>query len=139
MTERGIESRWGYLLKRVQHDLRGRIDSALAALDLTASQYAVLTNLEEAHGLSNAELARRSFVTPQTMIRIVTRLQQRGLVSRTSRHGNARVLDTELTEAGRSAVAAGHVIVDKVEAEMSARLTADERTTFTELLGKLVR
>jgi len=55
--------RLGYQLKRTQHALRLRMDEALHALGLTAPQYAVLSILEEAPRLSNADLARRSFVT----------------------------------------------------------------------------
>src|SRR6516162_4869510 len=40
---------------------------ARPALREPVAQYAVLTALEEEPGLSNADLARRAFVTPQTM------------------------------------------------------------------------
>lgn len=138
MTGPGLDRRWGYLLKRVQADFRARMDSALALADLTASQYAALANLEDQPGLSNAELARRSFVTPQTMIRIVAGLEQRGLVTRRPRPGNGRVLDTELTGAGRSAVAHGHRIVRSIEAEMTSRLTESEHADLVDLLAKLL-
>jgi DNA-binding MarR family transcriptional regulator len=138
MTDHKLATRWGYLLKHVQADLRTRMDAALGDVGLTASQYAALANLEEAPGLSNAELARRSFVTPQTMVRIVTALEQRGLVVRTPRPGNARILDAELTRAGRAAVLAGRDVVGTVEREMSDRLTSEQQATLVDLLTALL-
>lgn len=114
------------------------MDAALSDVDLTASQYAALANLEEVPGLSNAELARRSFVTPQTMVRIVAALEEDGLVERAPRSGNARILDTHLTDAGRVALSAGHGVVRVVEQEMSRRLTADQQATLVDLLNDLL-
>src|ERR1700722_9693573 len=83
MKSRGLEDdRIGYLLKRVQHSLRSRMDKVLESKGLTTPQYAVLSFLENEPGASSAELARRSFVTPQTMIRIVENLETLGLIRR---------------------------------------------------------
>ena len=57
----------GYLLKRAQAALHAAMAAALHEHGATLAQYAVLTALDEEPGLSNAELARRAFVTPQTM------------------------------------------------------------------------
>ena len=54
----------GYQLKRLQSLLRARMDAALDERGLTTPQYAALSAIEAAPGLSNAALARRSFVTP---------------------------------------------------------------------------
>jgi hypothetical protein len=76
MKSRGFEDdRIGYLLKRVQFRLRSQMDKVLESKGLTTPQYAVLSFLEHEPGASSAELARRSFVTPQTMIRIVENLE----------------------------------------------------------------
>ncbi|MCB0010217.1 MAG: MarR family transcriptional regulator, partial [Anaerolineales bacterium] len=71
----------GYLIKRAQHALRLTIDNALAALGLTLPQYIALVHIQNEAGISNAELARRAFVTPQTMHRVVTGLAERGLLA----------------------------------------------------------
>ena len=57
----------GYKLKQTQHSLRLRMDEALKTFDLTTPQYAVLAQLELRPGISNAALARSSFITAQTM------------------------------------------------------------------------
>ena len=68
------------MIKRAQQALRNAIDPALSDLELTTAQYAALYNLRRHPGASNAELARLSFVTPQTMVRIVSGLERAGLV-----------------------------------------------------------
>jgi DNA-binding MarR family transcriptional regulator len=62
-----VTDRLGYLLKRAQAALHAGMAGALREHGATLAQYAVLTDLDEEPGLSNAGLARRSFVTPQTM------------------------------------------------------------------------
>jgi DNA-binding MarR family transcriptional regulator len=71
------ENEVGYLIKRVQQALRGVLDSILAGSGLTMAQYAVLYNLAHSPGASNAELARLSFRTPQTTIRLVRGLERK--------------------------------------------------------------
>ena len=62
---------FGYIFKCTQLVLCGAMDDALATVDLTTPQYAALSELSKEQGLSNAELARRCFVTPQTMHQIL--------------------------------------------------------------------
>jgi DNA-binding MarR family transcriptional regulator len=119
-----MEGRVGYALKRAQAALRGMMDTALAGHALTTAQYAALAALEADPGLSNAELARRSFVTPQTMIQVLALLERDGLVERSP--GRGRVLETRLTAEGAARVAAAHATVEGIEARMLAGLDADD-------------
>jgi hypothetical protein len=68
----------GYSLKRLQQAVRTHMDAGLARHGLTAPRYAVLALLAAEPGMSNAELARRSFVTAPTMIRIMTSWRTKG-------------------------------------------------------------
>ncbi|MBB3441107.1 MarR family transcriptional regulator [Sinorhizobium sp. B11] len=106
----------GYALKRAQQALRGHLDNELRNIGLTTPQYSVLAGLEFNAGLSSAELARRAFVTAQTMQSIIATLERDGLVKRTAHPVHGRVLTTELTPDGRSALRAAHEIVAKAEA-----------------------
>ena len=67
-------ARVGYLIKRAQTVLHDAMADALGSLDLTVTQFAVLTFLDEEPGLSNADLARRTFVTPQSMHAVLQEL-----------------------------------------------------------------
>ena len=72
----GVMDRPGYLLKRAQAALHAGMAGALREHGATLAQYAVLTALDEEPGLSNAGLARRAFVTPQTMNQVLLELEQ---------------------------------------------------------------
>jgi len=126
--------RTGYLLKRAQSAFRLKMDDALAGLEISTAQYAVLAALDEAPGLSNAELARRSFVTPQTMIRIVSDLENRQLIERQPRSTNARVLAATITGDGESRLARAHTLVADIESTMMAGMGASEAKALQRLL-----
>lgn len=121
MTDRSAQ-KVGYQLKRTQHALRLRMDDAVRDVGLTTPQYAVLSLLETAPGMSNADLARRAFVTPQTMNAIVTKLETAGLLARQPHPTHGRVQTTLLTERARQILAMAHPLVDVVEQRMLAGL-----------------
>ena len=106
-SENGDKPMWdpyatiGFALKQAQQALRTRMDSRLREIGLTTPQYAVLAFLEIEAGASNAMLARRAFVTPQTMQAILVALERSGFIARTPhpKHGRAQI--TELTVSGR--------------------------------------
>ncbi len=129
-----MDDRIGYMLKRVQAALRGQLEQVLQPLGVTAPQYAVLAALARQPGLANAELARRAFVTPQTMVRIVATLEARGLLERTAHPSHGRLLPASLTRKGGRAVAAGQAGVAEVEGRMLAELGEEERRQLLDLL-----
>lgn len=89
-----------------------------AGLGLTTAQYAALYNLRRHPGASSAELARLSFVTPQTMVRIVSGLERAGLVRRAPSPAHRRVLQARLTSKGASALRQAQQRVDAIHAHM---------------------
>lgn len=125
MSSQGVGSRMGdpfatigFALKMAQQALRTHLDAALQQIGLTTPQYAVLTFLEVEPGASNAALARRAFVTPQTMQAILVALERAGLISRTPHPEHGRVQTTELTARGREALEAASGIVADAEARL---------------------
>ena len=96
----------GYLLKRAQATLNAAMTGVLREHGATLAQYAVVTALDEEPGLSNAGLARRAFVTPQTMNQVLRELEQKGWVARHPDPAHARILQADLTPAGRTALRA---------------------------------
>lgn len=124
--------RFGYELKRAQHALRVEMDAALRRVGLTTPQYAALAVLEGESGLSGAELARRCFVTPQTMNGIVVNLENAGLLERRPHLGHGRVLQAYLTEEGEAMVSRAHAPIEAIEGRMLAGVGEEER-------GRLLR
>lgn len=126
--------RVGYELKRAQHGLRLQMDEALRAVGLTTPQYATLALVEADPGLSSAELARRAFVTPQTMNAIVVNLEAAGFLERRPHPTHGRTREARLTERGRDALVRAHPLVEAIERRMLADLDAAGRQQLLETL-----
>lgn len=135
MSETNIlGGRVGYELKRVQHGLRSRMDGELRGLGLTTPQYAAMSVLGDSPGISGAELARRSFVTAQTMNQILANLEKRNLIEKRPHPEHGRVLQTYLTEKGEALASSAHREVEAAEEQMLERLNSEERKKLLETL-----
>lgn len=131
-----VAKRFGYALKRAQHALRMSMDEVLQPIGLTMAQYAVMCALEAEPGLSNARLARASFVTAQTMQGVLANLERAGVVERTPDPGNARILRGTLSNKGNSVLADAHRAVAVVEARMVASVGSRVIGEMSEALFK---
>jgi DNA-binding MarR family transcriptional regulator len=132
-----VERRVGYAVKRLQHALRSAMDEALAPLGLTTAGYAALAALGEAApaALSNAELARRCFVTPQTMNEVAAGLVRAGLAERQADPEDRRLVRLGLTGTGAAALERAHLAAAAVEARMLTRLDPDRRRDLATALA----
>ena len=125
----------GFALKQAQQALRTRLDAGLREIGLTTAQYAVLAFLKVEAGASNAALARRAFVTPQTMQAILVALERARFIARSPHPDHGRVQTTELTGRGRQALQAASEIVADVEARLrNATAPFDPQAVTTMLL-----
>ncbi len=129
-----LAGRVGYELKRVHHGLRSRMDGELRGLGLTTPQYAAMSVLKDFPGISGAELARRSFVTAQTMNQILANLEKRNLVEKCPHPEHGRVLQAYLTEQGEALTVNAHREVEGIEERMLERLGEEEREKLLETL-----
>lgn len=111
-----------YMVKRLELAIRARMDVALRPFGLSTVQFTALTALRARDGLSSAQLARRSFVTPQTMNEMVHSLERRGLIARRQAPGNRRVLLLTLTDSGQELLAQCDPLVEAIEREMLAAI-----------------
>lgn len=126
----------GYLLKKTQHALRLQMDEELKKMNLTTPQYAVLAHLEKEKGISNAQLARRSFITAQTMHGIVSNLEGRGLVKRFKDPNHGRVLCTQITTKGLTSLKNAHIVIQKTEKQMMASISSKNQSVLKHLLSE---
>ena len=110
------------------------MDAALQSLGLTTPQYEVLSALNAQPGLSGAALARRCFVTPQTITGVIRNLETAGLVARAADPENRRVMQTRLTAQGADVVTRAQALVAAIEERMLADLDRAEREALADLL-----
>ncbi|SKB85408.1 MarR family transcriptional regulator [Luteibacter sp. 22Crub2.1] len=127
----------GYALKMAQQALRTRMDAGLREIGLTTPQYAVLTYLKNEAGASNATLARRAFVTPQTMQGILVALERADLIVRTADPDHGRVQKTELTAAGLDALDAASGIAADAERRLREASAPEDPQAVAALLLRL--
>jgi DNA-binding MarR family transcriptional regulator len=124
----------GYLVKRAQAAIHICLEEIVSAHGLAIPQYVVLSLLAETPGLANADLARRAFVTPQSMNEVLKQLESTGLVERRRNPANARILNAYLTRTGARKWSAMGGQVLELEARLLSGLTSDERQTLNRAL-----
>ena len=129
-----MEPRLSYLIGRLDRGLRRRLAAAVEPAGLTLPAYVALSVLRAQDGLSNAQLARRSLVTPQSMSEALTQLVDRGYVRRRADPDHGRIIRTELTEAGSRARERGDPAGDEVEPEKLGAHHAHEVATLRNAL-----
>jgi DNA-binding MarR family transcriptional regulator len=121
-----VESRVGYLVYRLERRLRFRLDQAMAAHDVSVTEYLTLSVLRNHDGMSSAQLARWAFVTPQAMNLVISSLERRGFIKRTESAANRRVLEASVTPRGRKVLNRCEASMDTIEADMLADLPASD-------------
>ena len=129
-----MEPRLSYVIGRLDRVLSRRLSAAVEPAGLTLPAYTALSVLRAQDGLSNARLARRSLVTPQSMSEVLSQLVEQGYVRRLAEPGHGRVIRIELTKAGSRALERCDRAVDEVEREMLGDLDAAEAASLRDAL-----
>lgn len=102
-----------------------------------AGQEWVLQALQESSPRTNAELAAWSGCEPPTVTNTVAKLQAAGLLTRTRRATDARVVDVSLTELGRERVGQVDQAWIALAEDTAGDLSEDEVAELTEVLERL--
>jgi DNA-binding MarR family transcriptional regulator len=116
-----------YVVGRVDRALRRQLGAGLNQIGLTIPQYTALSVLNARSGLSNAQLARRSLITPQSALKLIAALERDGLVTRAPDPDHGRILRTVLTPRGKHVLAECDQVARAVESEMLSQLSGAER------------
>lgn len=125
-----------YLVKQLELAIRSIMDERLRPHGLTTLQYTALSVLAQRDDLSSAQLARRSFVRPQTMHQMIQALAERGLVERRADPGNRRVLLVGLSQDGLRLLRECEPLVRDIEDRMLAGMPDEQRESFRGALAQ---
>jgi DNA-binding MarR family transcriptional regulator len=128
-----------YLLRQTQLLIYAEMIERLKGFDLTPAQYMVLSLSSNQGGLSSAELARRSHITPQSMNEIIAALDRKGLVKRREDPDNRRILRVAVNKDGSRLLAECNKQIDKMEAEIFGCFDDTELVAFRALHTKVLR
>lgn len=129
----------GYRLKLAQHALHRRMEEALRPSGLTPAQYAVLAELNVRPDQTNADLADRAFITPQSMQGVLARLEAMGLVERRqdTKHGRRQL--ARLTPKGHAKAETANIEVMRVEEQLEAAVSPGSLQEAVGLMERLYR
>lgn len=99
---RGVPAtkRLNYTVYRLARSLNRAAENTALAHGITLPQLLILQVLGEGRPLSNAQIARRTFVSSQASHSVSRELLDRQLIEHVDRPGNRRVRMIRLTEAG---------------------------------------
>jgi DNA-binding MarR family transcriptional regulator len=132
--------RISYVVARLERAIRRGINERVKPYGLTTLQYTTLSVLRrQGRPLSNAQLARRAYMTPQAMSEVIEALEQKGLIERTPHPNHRRVYPAVLTSQGRKVLASCDTAVDELEEAMLHDLDARQRAALVDGLTTAVR
>ncbi|MFT3735117.1 MAG: MarR family transcriptional regulator [Rhodocyclaceae bacterium] len=125
-----FEESLGYLIGKLRGLMALALDEELADLDISSAQSIVLMRLSLHPGLPAARLCRFGGYDTGAMTRMIDKLEDKGLVARQRSATDRRVIELNLTDAGRTLVAAlperfcrvGNVLMADFEADEVAQL-----------------
>lgn len=122
------------LIKETQVILHQRMDEVLRPLGLSVPQYACLQALHDTPGITGSELARRAFVSRQSMNVLLQGLERRGLIERSDDPGPRRERATALTASATALIGHARAEVATVAATMTGDLAASDLVQLRTLL-----
>ena len=107
-----------YMIARVDRIIQKLLSERLKALDITLPQFTALSVLVAKGSLSNAKLAERSFIKPQSTNKILQDLLNQGWISKTSDPSHGRRILIDVTPQGFEKLQACRELVKDLEQTM---------------------
>jgi DNA-binding MarR family transcriptional regulator len=131
--------RISYAIARLHQLVFSSVSELAARQGLTALQFTTLSVLSR-HGapLSSSQLARRSFMTAQSMHEVIHRLEGEGLIERNPHPEHGRKLPASLTAKGRRVLSTCEAALADFEAQMLKGFSKADRTAFSRLVKAAV-
>ena len=117
-----LNQRLGYFARRLQVWIFQDFINRLSAIDLSPAQFSVLVVISGNEGLSQSELAATLGIERARLVRLLHRLEQRGLTQRLPSSADGRRHALRLTREGERQLARAKALSDQHEAGVMKRL-----------------
>ncbi|RVV98119.1 MarR family transcriptional regulator [Mesobaculum littorinae] len=127
-----------FMLRIAQVTVYDRIFSAEADLPLKLGEHTVLKVVGDNPGARQGAIADKLMIKWSHMTKVVSGLEERGLVERYVPPQDRRSVFLRLTDAGRHVVADMNLRLDALDAGATAALDADDRAELLRLLHKIL-
>lgn len=128
----------GWTLVQTSHRVGRRLQEVFAGAGLTAHQFGVLVQLTVEPGVSQAALARKILITPQSMGELLNQLDTLGLITRVPIRARGTAARVGLSDAGRAALETTYPQVGAANAPDALGLTSTEASTLNAILHKMI-
>ena len=140
MTHFSLDDSHGYLINLAAQRLRYELHQSFQAkgYDVTPEQWAVLNRLWEEDGLSQVELAERTFKDKPGTTRILNLLEKKKIVVRRPDEHDGRVLRVFLTKTGKDLQAKLIPCAEEVLAKSGRNLTKEQLSQFKRTLHQML-
>jgi DNA-binding MarR family transcriptional regulator len=140
MTDFRLDDSYGYLINLAAQRLKYELHQTFQAkgYDITPEQWAVLNRLWEEDGLSQVELAERTFKDKPSTTRILNLLEKKGIALRRPDENDGRVLRVFLTKAGRDLKDKLIPCAQEVLAKSGKSLTKEDLAQFKRTLNRIL-
>jgi DNA-binding MarR family transcriptional regulator len=132
--KRGALGHLAYLLRQASAAVRLKHERAFAELDVTLPQFSVLTMIAAYQSVSGADLARLTFLTPQTVNVITRNLVKRGAIMRQPDAMHGRIIRLQITELGRRLLKTCRSRADRIEAGLTTALSPSQERVVRDWL-----
>ncbi len=129
-----IDERLGYFIRRLQVWIFQDFIRRLSSLDISPAQFSVLAVIAANVGLSQAELSATLGIERARLVRLLHRLESRGLTQRLPSSADGRRHALRLTREGQRVLARAKSLSDQHEAGLIKRLGAERYTMLMETM-----
>jgi DNA-binding MarR family transcriptional regulator len=127
-----------HLLHRVSQCAEEIFRAQMQENELTPRQLAVLGAVAEKAGLNQTDIVERTGIDRSTLTDVMRRLSRKGLLERRRTKQDARAYAVELTYAGRRVLRAAVPLAEKIDQQIMAVLSPDERDIFIRLVQSVI-
>ncbi len=133
-----LEDRPGFLIRRLHQIHLALFAEECAPFGITPVQFSIMTVAGAQPGLEQVALAHEVGVDRTTLTNVLTRLEKRGLITRTAVPTDKRVKRVSLTAEGQATLQRMAGAAERAHARTIAALAPAERAAFLTALRDLV-
>lgn len=132
-------SRPGHLIRRLNQISMALFLEETAPLGLTSVQYAALNMIQEVPGIDQASLSNMIAFDKTTIVKVLDRLVDKGLITRTRSATDRRINHLHVTPEGTRVLKEIHPMLDRSDKRILAPLSEADQRRFMEMLSRLVQ
>lgn len=128
----------GYLINHVARLCFQGLHEQIAPLGLAPAQFMTLLELWREDGLTQKDLVERLDVEQATMANTIARMERDGLIERRPHPEDRRARTIYMTEKAKSLEADATHAAMRVNEDLLATLSVEERSTFIQIMQRVI-